>query len=118
MDLSQQQAQELLHTHREHLQLRTCSFGRHGRPSYAVCTQAEVQRLCYFANVSGLHGATVVVQPILLMTQCPIPGQLNQEQPPTRVETRAEKRIPLTPFAHHAHHRSGDGDDARKSNDN
>ncbi|EFJ39563.1 hypothetical protein VOLCADRAFT_100819 [Volvox carteri f. nagariensis] len=53
MDLSQQQAQDLLHNHREHLQLRTCSFGRRGRPSYAVRTQAEVQRLCHFANVSA-----------------------------------------------------------------
>ncbi|EFJ48779.1 hypothetical protein VOLCADRAFT_90615 [Volvox carteri f. nagariensis] len=60
MDFSQQQAQELLHNHREFLQLSTCSFGRRGRPSYAVRTESKVQCLCNIANISGPHGAAAI----------------------------------------------------------
>ncbi|EFJ39105.1 hypothetical protein VOLCADRAFT_101346 [Volvox carteri f. nagariensis] len=52
-DLSKQQAQKLLDNHRNFLQLGTCSFGRRGQASYALRTEAEVQRLCNIANISG-----------------------------------------------------------------
>ncbi|EFJ45757.1 hypothetical protein VOLCADRAFT_105838 [Volvox carteri f. nagariensis] len=51
-DLSKQQAQKLLDNHRNFLQLGTCSFGRRGQTSYALRTEAEVQRLCNIANIS------------------------------------------------------------------
>ncbi|EFJ41444.1 hypothetical protein VOLCADRAFT_107719 [Volvox carteri f. nagariensis] len=56
-DLSQQQAQKLLKNHRDCLQLGTCSFGRRGRASYALRTQAEVQRLFNIANISDEDAA-------------------------------------------------------------
>ncbi|EFJ50061.1 hypothetical protein VOLCADRAFT_89037 [Volvox carteri f. nagariensis] len=59
-DLSKQQAQKLLDNHRKFLQLGTCSFGRRGRASYALRTEAEVQRLCNIANISGPQGAAEV----------------------------------------------------------
>ncbi|EFJ41020.1 hypothetical protein VOLCADRAFT_107856 [Volvox carteri f. nagariensis] len=51
-DVGQQQAQALLNIHREYLQLSRCSFGRRGRPSYALRTEADVQRLCSIAKIS------------------------------------------------------------------
>ncbi|EFJ40718.1 hypothetical protein VOLCADRAFT_99405 [Volvox carteri f. nagariensis] len=59
-DLSQQQGEKLLNNHRDCLQLGTCSFGRRGRASYALRTQAEVQRLFNITKISGPHGAEVV----------------------------------------------------------
>ncbi|EFJ40925.1 hypothetical protein VOLCADRAFT_107912 [Volvox carteri f. nagariensis] len=56
MDFSQQQPQELLHNHRDCLQL--------GRASYALCTETKVQRLCNIANISAI---STIPQPAIQM---------------------------------------------------
>ncbi|EFJ50048.1 hypothetical protein VOLCADRAFT_89016 [Volvox carteri f. nagariensis] len=59
MDFSQQQPQELLHNHRECLQLGTCSFGRQGRATYAMSTETKVQR----SVTSPTYPASIPSQP-------------------------------------------------------
>ncbi|EFJ44237.1 hypothetical protein VOLCADRAFT_106452 [Volvox carteri f. nagariensis] len=55
MDFSQQQPQELLHNHRECLQLGTCSFGRRGRATYAMRTEHEMKGGSHLTIQLSMH---------------------------------------------------------------
>ncbi|EFJ52086.1 hypothetical protein VOLCADRAFT_103093 [Volvox carteri f. nagariensis] len=77
--------------------LRTCSFGRRGRPSYAVRTQAEVQRLCHFANVSVSETGTADTSSMLVDSQ-PARDSVGNVEPSrgTGVQGAAEVRVANT----------------------
>ncbi|EFJ39362.1 hypothetical protein VOLCADRAFT_108666 [Volvox carteri f. nagariensis] len=79
------------------IQLRTCSFGRRGRPSYAVRTQAEVQRLCHFANVSVSETGTADTSSMLVDSQ-PARDSVGNVEPSrgTGVQGAAEVRVANT----------------------
>ena len=63
-DLDQQQSGWFLKHHREVLRLGVCSFGRRGRPSYAVHCEADADRLLHVAGASGVSRSHSHVLPL------------------------------------------------------